>query len=36
LERNFLAYEGKKIQMPDKFLPEADFMRKHREELFRQ
>jgi putative restriction endonuclease len=36
LERNFLAYEGKQIQMPDKFLPESDFMQKHREELFRQ
>lgn len=36
LERNFLAYEGKQLQMPDKFLPESDFMQKHREEVFRQ
>ncbi len=36
LERNFLAYEGKQIQMPDKFLPESDFMQIHREEVFRQ
>ncbi len=35
LERNFLDYEGKQIQMPDKFMPEADFMQKHREEVFR-
>jgi len=35
LERNFLAYEGKQIQMPDKFMPEADFMQKHRVEVFR-
>jgi predicted restriction endonuclease len=36
LERNFLVYAGKQIQMPDKFLPGADFMHKHREEVFRQ
>ena len=34
LDRNFLAYEGKPLRMPDKFLPEAEFMRKHREEVF--
>jgi hypothetical protein len=34
LVRNFLAYEGKQIEMPDKFLPGADFMLKHREEVF--
>lgn len=34
LEQNFLAYEGKQIQMPDKFLPESGFMQKHREEVF--
>jgi putative restriction endonuclease len=34
LERNFISYEGKQIQMPDKFVPDADFMRKHREEVF--
>jgi predicted restriction endonuclease len=36
LERNFLVYEGKQIQMPDKFLPESDFMQRHREEVFRK
>lgn len=36
LERDFLSYEGRQIQMPDKFLPESDFLQKHREELFRQ
>lgn len=35
LERNFFAYEGKPIQMPDKFLPEAGFMQMHREDVFR-
>lgn len=35
LERNFFAYEGKPILMPDKFQPESDFMQKHREEVFR-
>lgn len=34
LERNFLAYEGQQLQMPDKFLPEAEFMRIHRDEVF--
>jgi predicted restriction endonuclease len=34
LERNFLVYEGKPMKMPDKFLPENEFMRKHREEVF--
>lgn len=34
LKRNFLAYEGKQIQMPDKFLPVSDFMQKHRDEVF--
>lgn len=36
LERNFFAYEGKQIQMPDKFQPDSDFMQKHRDEVFRQ
>lgn len=36
LERNFFAYEGKPIQMPDKFQPDFDFMQKHREEVFRK
>lgn len=36
LERNFFVYEGKTIQMPDKFMPEAAFMQKHREEVFRK
>lgn len=36
LERNFFVYEGKSLQMPDKFSPDADFMLKHREEVFRQ
>ena len=36
LERNFLVYEGKPLQMPDKFLPETEFMRLHREEVFQR
>ena len=34
LERNFLVYDGKQIQMPDKFLPDTGFLKKHREEVF--
>lgn len=34
LSRNFVAYEGKQIEQPDKFLPDGDFMQKHREEVF--
>jgi putative restriction endonuclease len=34
VEGNFLAYEGKRIQMPDKFLPDPDLMSKHRKEIF--
>jgi hypothetical protein len=33
LEREFLVYEGKPLQMPDKFLPDGEFMRRHREEV---
>ena len=34
LEENFNAYEGKAIQLPEKFQPDGDFMRRHREEVF--
>lgn len=34
LQRNFLSYEGKRIEMPEKFLPEASFLLRHREEVF--
>jgi putative restriction endonuclease len=34
LTLNFTAYEGKQLEMPDKFLPEPGFMQKHREEIF--
>lgn len=34
LSRNFVVYEGKYIELPDKFLPDGDFMQKHREEVF--
>ena len=34
LSRNFLAYEGIQIEMPDKFLPDEDYLQKHREEVF--
>jgi putative restriction endonuclease len=36
LERNFFVYDGKTIQMPDKFMPDSVFMQKHREEVFRE
>lgn len=35
LEREFLVYEGQPLQMPDKFLPDGEFMRRHREEVIR-
>ena len=35
LARNFTAYEGIKIEMPDKFLPDDEFMQQHRAEVFR-
>jgi putative restriction endonuclease len=34
LKRSFLDYEGKQIVMPEKFPPDAEFMRMHREEVF--
>lgn len=34
LELNFFVYEGKTIQMPDKFLPDAGFMKQHRDVVF--
>jgi hypothetical protein len=34
LEENFKAYEGKAIQLPEKFQPDGEFMRRHREEVF--
>jgi hypothetical protein len=34
LARNFLDYEGKRIEMPDKFLPDDGFLRAHREGIF--
>lgn len=36
LECNFLVYEGQQLQMPDKFLPDPQFMRFHRDEVFLQ
>lgn len=36
LELSFLVYEGKQLQLPDKFMPDAGFMEKHREEVFLQ
>lgn len=35
LVRNFLDFEGKRIEMPDKFLPEEGFLLEHREGIFR-
>jgi len=34
LEQNFTAYEGKPITLPEKFRPDEDFMRGHRERVF--
>lgn len=34
LERNFLVYDGRQIELPDKFLPDAMFMQTHRDEVY--
>jgi putative restriction endonuclease len=34
LSRNFVVYEGKQIELPEKFLPDGEFMQMHREEVF--
>ncbi len=34
LERNFVAYEGNQLRLPEKFQPESEFLRFHREEIF--
>ena len=35
LERNFVAYAGSQLRLPEKFHPEPDFLRFHREQVFR-
>jgi len=35
LENNFVAYAGSQMRLPEKFYPEPDFLRFHREEIFR-
>lgn len=35
LEAEFVAYEGKKIRMPEKFLPEPAFLKAHRRVVFK-
>ncbi|MBD2777663.1 HNH endonuclease [Iningainema tapete] len=34
LERNFVAYRGQQMRLPEKFQPAPDFLRRHREEIF--
>ncbi|WP_263971151.1 HNH endonuclease [Leptolyngbya sp. PCC 6406] len=34
LERNFVEYAGNQLRLPEKFQPEPDFLRFHREEVF--
>ncbi|MGL4500325.1 MAG: HNH endonuclease [Planktothrix sp.] len=34
LYRNFIDYQGKQIHFPNKFYPDSDFLRRHREEIF--
>jgi putative restriction endonuclease len=33
-ERNFLVYEGRRIAPPERFAPDPEFMRHHRERIF--
>jgi putative restriction endonuclease len=35
LERNFVFYAGKQLRLPEKFQPDPNFLRFHREEIFR-
>jgi len=34
LEQNFVAHAGNKLRLPEKFQPEPEFLRFHREEVF--
>jgi len=34
LERNFVAYAGNQLRLPEKFQPEPNFIRFHREKIF--
>ena len=34
LEQNFAAYHGQQMYLPEKFHPNPDFLRRHREEIF--
>jgi putative restriction endonuclease len=36
VERHFLAYEGKLITVPNKFPPDANFLRHHHQNIFRK
>jgi len=35
INQNFITYEGHKINLPDKFNPSSEFLRYHRENVFR-
>lgn len=34
LEQNFVAYAGRQMRLPEKFQPDAEFLRYHRERIF--
>lgn len=34
VDKEFVAYEGKQIQFPDKFLPDVQFLDHHRKDIF--
>ena len=36
LNHNFAAFEGHPIQLPEKFLPQPEFLRHHREQIFQE
>jgi len=36
IKYSFLAYEGKKIVLPEKFPPEPDFLSYHRLQVFKR
>lgn len=36
LNQNFVVFEGHPITLPEKFLPQPEFLRQHREDIFRR
>lgn len=35
VDDNFIKYEGKEMRLPDKFLPDIEFLKYHNQERFK-